>query len=266
MKKFSQFFWVMLIMNLFYVSYAFGDFFDGFEGGNLNNFGEQSCCPHSVEVQNTIKNTGNYAVKIFIDTDDYVSGVRRTELVLENDAGKFLSINKNTEYWYEVDYYFPSDFPVETERNYVLWQLHPGFGSPTLSLRSSEDDLSFDGKGTNTNLRLSNVWGSKSSPQEAKYDLGLMSDYLGQWNHITTHFYLSSENDGYIELWINNVKKLDLHNIPTHPNVTSGAYVKCGLYSQSAGATPVEIYVDNVTIKKGSVVMPPDNVNVDSKN
>lgn len=262
MKNFSQFFWVMLIVNLFYVSYAFGDFFDGLESGNLNNFGEQSCSPHSVEVQNTIKKTGNYAVKFFIDTDDYVSSVRRAELVLENDAGGFLWINKNTEYWYEADYYFPSDFSTESRRNYVLWQLHPGFGSPTLSLRSSEDNISFDGKGTHTNLRLSNVWGSVSAPQGDKYDLGLMKDYLGQWNHIIVHFYLSSESNGYIEVWINSVKKLNLHNIPTHPSVTSGAYIKCGLYSQSAGVTPIIIYIDNVTIKKGHVVVPPSNVNV----
>jgi hypothetical protein len=137
MKNFSQFFWVMLIMNLFYVSYAFGDFFDGFESGNSNNWGEQSCCSHSVEVQSTIKKTGNYAAKFFIDTGDSVSGKRRAELVYEDPPGDIFWIDKNTEYWYEADYYFPSDFPHESPRNYVLWQLPPGSGSPSLSLRSS---------------------------------------------------------------------------------------------------------------------------------
>jgi hypothetical protein len=89
-----------------------------------------------------------------------------------------------------------------------------------------------------------------------------MEDYLGQWNHIVVHFYLSSESNGYIEVWINSVKKLDLHNIPTHPNMNAGAYIKCGLYSQGAGATPITIYIDNITIKKGYVVMSPINVNV----
>ena len=57
MKNFSQFFWVMLIMNLFYVSYAFGDIFEGFESGNSHNWDEHSAGAHSVTVQSPIKKT-----------------------------------------------------------------------------------------------------------------------------------------------------------------------------------------------------------------
>ena len=261
MKNFSQFFWVMLIMNLFYVSYAFGDIFEGFESGNSHNWDEHSAGAHSVTVQSPIKKTGEYAVKFFIDTDDYVSGKRRAELLSLGPGFGYLSLR--TEYWYEGNHYFPSDFPVETRRAYCMWQLHPGSGlSPSISLISSEDDLNYTGKGTHTNLRLNNRWGSPSSPKGAQYDLGLMTDYLGQWNHIVMHFFLTNENDGYIELWINDVKVLDLHNYPTHYDLSGGPYFKFGLYAASTGAAPVKIYVDDVTIKKGSIVMPPNNVNV----
>lgn len=232
------------------------DFFDGFEDGTTNNFDEQSCCAHSVEVQNTIKMTGEYAVKFFIDTGDYVSGSRRAELILENDAGSFLWISRHTEYWYVADYYIPSNFDVDTNRCYVFWQAHAGVGSPTISIVSSEDNIGYTGKGTHTNLRMSNRWGSVSSPQSTQYDLGLMTTYLGQWNHIVVHFYLTNNNDGYIEVWINNVKVVDQHNIPTHYDVTSGAYLKHGLYGAAAASVPVTTYIDNIQYVEGDFGLP----------
>ena len=232
------------------------DFFDGFEDGTTNNFDEQSCCAHSVEVQTSIRKTGTYAAKFFIDTGDYVSGSRRAELILENDAGSFLWISRHTEYWYVADYYIPSNFDVDTNRCFVFWQCHAGVGSPTISIVSSEDNIGYSGQGTHTNLRMSNRWGSTSSPQSTQYDLGLMTDYLGQWNHIIVHFYLTNNNDGYIEVWINDVKVLDQHNIPTHYDVTSGAYLKHGLYGASAATVPTTIYIDNITYKEGSFGLP----------
>ncbi len=82
-----------------------------------------------------------------------------------------------------------------------------------------------------------------------KYVLGEMT--TGTWHTVVIHVKWTQESDGFLEVWWDGMKKIDLKNQATFwRDEDKGPYFKVGAYKGDPwkGAEPFEIYTDDVYV------------------
>ena len=70
----------------------------------------------------------------------------------------------------------------------------------------------------------------------------------GQWVHIETHYYLSDEDDGVIEIWQDGVKIIDEQGQTLPIASTIYNYLEIGITAHNSDSEDVTVYVDDMVI------------------
>ncbi len=70
----------------------------------------------------------------------------------------------------------------------------------------------------------------------------------GQWVHIQTHYYLSDENDGVIEVWQDGIKIIDEQGQTLPLASTVYSYLELGITAHRSESENVTVYVDDCVI------------------
>ncbi|MDU0352520.1 heparin lyase I family protein [Paraglaciecola aquimarina] len=140
------------------------------------------------------------------------------------------------EAWYGFSFYFPSEGTKNEPNDWLFFQIH---GSADKRLQEHSRNPPFSITLTENGLRGSWKWDpdEKSLTRTGKgtqqYTIpGDKSTYLDRWVDFVVHVRVdySEKKTGFIELWIDNKKVLDKHNIQFGYNDDKGIYPSWGMY------------------------------------
>jgi hypothetical protein len=140
------------------------------------------------------------------------------------------------EAWYGFSFYFPSEGTKNELNDWLFFQIH---GSADKRLKEHSRNPPFSITLTKDGLRGSWKWDpdEKSLTRTGKgtelYTIpGAKSDYLDRWVDFVVHVKVdySAAKTGLIELWVDDKKVLDKHNIQFGYNDDKGIYPSWGMY------------------------------------
>lgn len=169
------------------------------------------------------------------------------------------------EYWYGFSFMSPTDVTGDANRH-IIQQWH-GTDDPGEDARSP--NLAFEVDAGRLVCKI--VWastaiqddGNDDKDGELVYDLG---PYIpGVWFDFVVHAKFDYDNDGVLEVWVNNTKLVNRQNLPNWYNDQNPPYFKIGIYkwgwqggrlvggvwTQWADQTPYHVltcYYDNLRI------------------
>ncbi len=147
--------------------------------------------------------------------------------------------------WYRVSYYWP----VNRGNGCIIAQF------PTYpTQRKFRDACGGNGSHIKLNGDASVSFEFQRPTKEndvtcTKYTLGEMT--TGQWHTVIVHVKWTQDADGFLEVWWDGVKKVDVKNQATFwDDEDRGPYFKVGAYKGDPwkGAEPFEIYTDDVYV------------------
>ena len=216
-------------------------------------------------VQSEVVRSGKYAMRHYLERADWdgtnpIQGTIRPRAQLIKGPS-FLPIKLDTEYWTGVSVFIPEDWQNDEnfDNQVVLWQFHGsgvsgGGYSPPLVLQNRGHLLRIlnrcgDIDGIESPLDTHIIW-------EAEID-----EHKGKWMDFVIHMNMSRET-GYIEIWMNEDKIVDVHDRPTlYYYSTKGdgkdpLYFLLSLYKsryvkQFTSVPNYTVYYDEVRIAQG---------------
>ena len=209
-------------------------------------------------------------VTIKSDASPVCTGVMSAEFLLRaNDAktrvelvdGGAGNLKFGSEYWVGFAVFLPSDWKIDKSRasNDTIWNIH---GSPDknlgekyrnapFSLRVSGDHWVFTSRSCTSKVC------DKKNIKATSINLGKWE--TGKWTEFILNFRLSYKNNGYIEMWKNGERVVNLSGPNTY-NDTRGPYVKYGIYksawgkpqgAKESGFSTRKLYYDSVIVGDG---------------
>lgn len=226
----------------------------GFELGSLSGWSKEDCCSYSHRIVTSPTREGSYALEsVLNESDPIVALSKRSEL-------KLPKVEPESEYWYGVSIFIPSDWVIDTTPEIVTqWHSEPDFDlgedwrNPPLAILIDGD-----------HWRIVNHWDKEKVTLSEQYDGSVT--YLpgkiqkGVWTDWKVHAkWRSSSVDGKLEIWKDGVLVVD-KNGPNTFNDKMGPYFKMGIYkfawkdpNNKSLVTKRVLYHDNVIVVKGPV-------------
>lgn len=209
---------------------------------------EKQCNPESFSIVSESPRKGNFCAKFLIDSSEYwtspYSGIKSARSEIQ--IFKVAPAEKEIYYGWSVkipeDYVESSDWQVIGQfhdqpdyENGETWDNYPA-NSPPVSLTYKNEKI-----GLTVNIPYGN--GSEVISER--------SIIKGQWTDIILRIYWSTNSNGYIEAWINNIPMTDNSGTITRYNFrnlynNSGNYLKIGLYRSNDIKTKNIVYFDEI--------------------
>jgi hypothetical protein len=204
-----------------------------FSNYSLTNWAfQQKCCTNSIQRSTAFKRSGSYSNRIELKkTDADVFGSKRAE------TGRYTKSEPvaKVERWYAASYFLPAtDYVYDAAAE-----------SPTQWHTSS------------TQYPPLAVWTQRGQWRLVQFgsQTTILSNYeTNKWTDFVFHVKWSSGSDGLIEVWKNGVKILTKYGKNIDGSVTTGAYMRTGLYKwpwkggNTSTTTKRVIYIDDVRI------------------
>lgn len=130
--------------------------------------------------------------------------------------------------WYLMSFYFPKDFLITNNRLvFAQWkQWAPHYGSPFLSVRYINNELSFKITGDEVNKRFN-----------TKIDL------RGKWHTLLVNYQLNSDQTGFVRAWLDNKPLLEYKGKMDYSPPPKYIFFKMGLYRDTI-PEPQTVYFD----------------------
>lgn len=189
----------------------------------------QSCCVYSVIDSNAIRYGTNSIRFLLNKSDPIVSNRHRSEITLPSDVGGYI------ERWYGYSFYLGNNYAPDDQPE-IIWQFHqenPN-GSPPFAiyLRSGYFEVL-----RTISPNIDGGWEVRP-PFDSRYPRMQLNgaDLFATpntWWDLVMHIKWTDQNDGYIQIWMNN--QLVFERLNTLTNYTQGAgeagnYMKLGIY------------------------------------
>lgn len=227
-------------------------FSDSFATGNFSKWNSLQWKTSGV-VRNTsgsaYSGTGEYSCQVVTidgradvarfelrDGDEPFLGTERTEIG-EPIATPTAEIVPGNERWIGWDWKFDSTYPVPHASSgwCVVWQWHPndGTASPAICLDIDTDDV---------------IYLAYNNPEHYKRT-AVQSVVRNTWQRWVLHVLFSDDPAvGYVDIWVDGVKKIDHELRATMIPGDTGSYFKIGNYRDPVNTATAILYLDNLAI------------------
>lgn len=215
-------------------------FYDGFEDGNFDQWGDQGCSGSTTIVNEPVRK-GNNAVRM--TTDDGCASGGRAQLVAD------FTFDNGDEYYIGHSVFFPNDFPDSTGHYFQFGEIYgpPHGGSPTMGFDIGREcgggiKICFTDVNDGTTYP---IWATEGDIEK------------GRWHDLVYHIKFSTNADeGFVEVWLNGQRQTMKNGQQRttyqtlRPGVNwngSGNALRINLY-RSADLGTVTLYHDEVAI------------------
>lgn len=193
---------------------------------------------------------GYHKIEVRSGCDGCQSSGYRSELTFDASMS-----NNNTEYWYgmSIRLVTPNDGELWTGNSsghFIQWHPSNGSGSATLGMFNNYPD-----EGDGWTLGVNPAGGGGASYGHIASNLAITANV---WHHVVLHVFWGTNNDGYVQGWIDGVKYWDITGLDFN---TDGQYMKLGMNrwgsaacSECGGSAPNNTWVihyDNLRIGNG---------------
>ena len=170
----------------------------------------QGCCSYSIQRSSSYTRAGSYSTRYELNsTDADVAASKRTEA----SRYSYDEPSGDIERWYGTSFYLPQDYITDPAPELLTqWQSTKAV-SPPLAIWT-----------------LNGKWYIVQA-LDAGTSQTAIGDYVkGVWTDFVVHVKWSTGSDGLIEVWKDGVKVFTKSGINTYVGITTGNYMKVGIY------------------------------------
>lgn len=167
--------------------------------------------PYATTTTSTsIKANGTGSQKMSLNRSDLTKNAYRSEYTLGTSG----DLDFNKEYWLNINFYFdPVDWATDTSRDFFPFQIHrrPGVDPATGEVDWNCDKTSAYATEPFFATTVNNTFELRGWPNGTLFwssPLGSGGLTKGVWHNLVMRFDIGSDNNGYFEAWVDNVKRV----------------------------------------------------------
>lgn len=201
-----------------------------FESNDLSQLGTQQAQSDSLSIVTSPVRAGKYAARTLLRASDpKVNSGQRAEF----SDRKTTKVEMETDYWYGLSVFIPSDFEAPTKTDAVIFQWHTQQGgpSPVLAIRVASGE-----------------WKITSDATEKRRTLAKLPFEKEHWTDWVVHVRWSAEANGFWTIWKDGVEIVNESGIITQYPEDLGPYAKFGQYHSVDEVSQNVLYFDEYRV------------------